>query len=197
MADLKTVTTAVNVVEKKISVKEFREMDFTGGDFCVYEVIDGQFFTRPTPSPRHQLVVSNLLYGLNWHFEENPLGTFFQAPIDVIFDDANYVQPDILFILKDRMSIVDWQDAILGVPDIVIEVLSKGSVRTDRVVKKNLYERFGVKEYWIVDPNNKAVEIFELKENRYELVNYIEKEGKITSSIVPTFDFEVQTLFNY
>ena len=112
------------------------------------------------------------------------------APVDVVLDPENTVQPDIVFVAEANVGIIQ-RRAIFGVPDLLVELVSPSSVRRDRYDKKQLYARFGVKEYWIGDPANKALEILTLKEAHYELHGCAEEKGKLTSLLLPGLEFDL------
>ena len=149
------------------------------------EVIENTLYMSPTPSTKHQRLVTLLLTQIHKYVSENSLGEVFPAPLDVFLDEhSNAVQPDILFISNQKISILDNNGAIRGAPDFIIEILSPGSIKHDQVTKKNLYEKSGVKEHWIVDPDNKKATGFLLKNSMYELIS--EAEGKIASMLLGT-----------
>jgi len=112
----------------------------------------------PAPNPIHQEIVFNFAT-LLWSFVRGKtLGKVFLRPLDVVLSERRAVQPDVIFISRPHLDIV--QDVIRGAPDLVAEVISEGSWRRDRVEKKDLYEQFGVGEYWIIDPEARAIEVF-------------------------------------
>lgn len=121
------------------------------------EIINGSICYRsPTPTPKHQRIVRELAFELSAFVKRNNKGEIFFAPCDVFLDEElNAVQPDIIFISKEKSKIILEDDSIHGVPDILIEVLSKGNASHDGVRKKELYQRFSVREYWIIDPDTK------------------------------------------
>ena len=133
-----------------------------------YEPIDGELLMTPSPVPRHQLISGKLEFKLREFITKNKIGEVFDAPCDVYLDNENVVQPDILFISKERLDIIGDKN-IQSAPDIVIEIISENSVYRDMVQKKRLYARFGVKEYWIVIPEEKEVEVYILKDEAYQL----------------------------
>jgi Uma2 family endonuclease len=92
---------------------------------------------------------------------ERNLGEVFYAPVDVVFGEHDIVQPDLLFVRRENAGIVG-QQAVEGTPDLIIEILSPGSLHLDRHRKRALYERVGVPEFWLVDPANRAIEVFRL-----------------------------------
>ena len=105
-------------------------------------------------------------------------------------DQENTVQPGLVFVSAPRLSIIE-RRAIFGVPDLVVELVSPSTVSRDRYDKKQLYARFGVKEYWIGDPANKALEILTLKDSRYELHCVAEEKGRLTSLVLTGLDFDL------
>ena len=124
-----------------------------------HELIDGEHFVTPSPHRRHQVISRNLFRALDAWVRERSLGEVFYAPFDVVFDPHDVVQPDLLFISGARAAILT--DAnVAGAPDLVVEVLSPSGRRQDEVLKRDLYERGGVAEYWLVDPEAEAVKVF-------------------------------------
>lgn len=126
-----------------------------------YEVIAGTLYVTPAPGSIHQKVSSRLAR-LFEEFEEEGAGIVFQAPYDVILGEGDYVQPDLLFVRRDRMDEIVRDHAVEGPPDLVIEILSDSTARRDRIVKRQRYSAFGVPEYWIIDTGAKHVEVFRL-----------------------------------
>jgi len=175
---------------------EFRELELAADDFSVYELINGILVKRAAPSIRHQKAVTTLVSKLHTFVREKELGSVFTAPIDVFFDDHNGYQPDICFVSKDRSFLLDNDDFINGPPDLVVEVLSPGTFKNDRVAKMAVYERFAVKEYWIVDPHYHTVEIFIMRDNALILQETLETEGEAASVLLEGFSIEIATLFD-
>ncbi|MBX9784478.1 MAG: Uma2 family endonuclease [Chitinophagaceae bacterium] len=118
------------------------------------ELINDTIYMSPTPNYYHQSVSLKIASEINFYVQGNNLGECVTAPMDVFFDDRNALQPDILFISKENLSIVN-KGKIKGSPDLIIEVLSPGNKKHDTERKKAIYEKFGIKEYFIVDPETK------------------------------------------
>jgi Uma2 family endonuclease len=133
-----------------------------------YEVIEGELIVSPAPTFRHQEVVAELTMTLRSYAETHGLGKVVASPVDVRLDEHTVCQPDILFIRKDRLSIV--ADQVMGAPDLVIEVLSPWTADTDRRRKAKLYAKFAVPHYWIVSPQDEAVILYRLAGDTYERV---------------------------
>jgi Uma2 family endonuclease len=131
------------------------------------EIINGSIYMSPSPVALHQRIMFKLGRMMAEWVEANQLGEIFVAPFDVYLDEhANAVQPDIIFVSNANAHIV--QDHIHGVPDLLVEILSPGNPSHDLVLKKNLYEKSGVKEYWVVDPLTKETTGYRLAEGRFE-----------------------------
>jgi len=119
-----------------------------------YEIIDGELYVSPAPRILHQLVSGRLFFQLHGHVSAHDLGLVLSAPTDIVFSRINIVQPDLLFIAKARLHIVT-ETNIKGAPDLLIEILSPNTADVDRDIKRKLYARFGVKEYWKVHPEER------------------------------------------
>ncbi len=158
-----------------------------------YELINGELIMTPSPTPYHQRVSRKLEFILESFITKNNPGEIFYAPCDVYLDNENVVQPDILFISKDRLDIIGKKN-IQGAPDLVVEIISENSVYRDMVQKKRLYARFGVKEYWIVIPEEKEVEVYILKGNGYLLYKTFSK-GDILESPSLKLKIELKEIF--
>ena len=121
-------------------------------------------------------------------------GEVFFAPCDVIFSDFNVLQPDIIFISNSNLQILTELN-IKGAPDLLVDIISPSSADTDRIFKKRIYERFGVKEYWIVDPKDEIIEIWLLKNSKYELFVKAEKKRKIQSALLNGLEIDSNDIF--
>ena len=155
-----------------------------------YEIIDGDLLMAPAPDTWHQDWVGELFRRLDDHVRKNNLGRVLLSPADVVLDETNTVQPDIIFVAAANSGIIQ-RRAIFGVPDLLVEIVSPSSVRRDRYDKKDLYARFGVKEYWIADPANIALEVLTLKAGGYEIHCSAEEKGKVTSHVFPGLEFDL------
>ena len=176
----------------KITVKELFDMELEEGFF--YELINGNIVKKQAPSPQHQKAVLKLSKIMDDYSIEKELGDVYISPIDVFFDRHNNTQPDVLFIKKDRNFIIT-KDGIQGHPDLIVEVLSPSTFRNDRTDKKDLYLRFGVSEYWIVDPKNQSIEVYCLENDAYKMVFFAIETGEIESKVLEGLKFEVSKIF--
>lgn len=147
------------------------------------ELINGSIYMSPAPSPKHQRIIGKLYRLLSEYVEKNYLGEILLAPCDVYLDHhSNAVQPDIIYISSAKSSIVLENSSIHGVPDILMEVLSPGNSDHDRILKKDLYQKFGVQEYWIINPETKETIGYALNEGKY--VSLGQFSGKIFSRLL-------------
>ena len=160
-----------------------------------YEVIHGRLIMVPAPRPTHQQIVIRLGTAIFNFLRQNPLGEVFPAPIDVLAPNkAEPVQPDLVFVAAERMDIVT-QRAIEGAPDLTVEVLSPFNWLDDRRTKFALYAEMGVREYWIVDPDERTVEVFSLQEGRYALIQRFGPDEMLCSDLLPSFEMAVADIF--
>lgn len=135
------------------------------------ELIDNQLYMSPSPVFNHHNVCKAIMRKLLEVVEDAGLGQVFIAPFDVYLDEVeNAVQPDLTVILRDNFHIINEAGFIHGSPDLIVEVLSKGNKNHDLIRKKDLYERFGVKEYWIIDPDSKLAMCFVLENKEFKLI---------------------------
>lgn len=159
-----------------------------------HEIIEGEHFMAPAPNVRHQNISRNLEFILNQYVEEHDLGKVFYAPLDIVLSDENIVQPDILFISKKNYGIIGTQN-IQGAPDLVIEILSESSRRLDRLIKMKTYAKFGVEEYWVVDPAIDQIEIFLKKKTGLKLFKTFQEDQKLKSPLFPDLEVDLKKVF--
>src|SRR6266545_1912552 len=174
---------------KRWTYEEYYKLD----DDQRYEIIDGNLLMAPAPDTWHQDWSRELFHIIDQHVRTHRLGTVYFAPIDVVLDSENTVEPDLIFVSTANAGIIQ-RRAIFGTPDLLVELISPSSVRRDRYDKKDLYARFGVKEYWIGDPANKSLEILTLKEGRYELRCCAEEKGKLVSLVLAGLEFDLSEI---
>ncbi len=152
------------------------------------ELIDNTIYMSPSPKFIHQKTSRTIAHELENLIVEGELGEVISAPFDVYLDEkSNAVQPDIVVVLKQNDRIIDREGSIHGVPDLLIEILSKGNEENDRVRKKKLYEKFGVKEYWVVDPVTRQSIGYTLVNGRYKI---LKEETGIIRSVLLSAAFE-------
>ncbi len=153
----------------------------------------------PAPSTYHQIVSSRLEWEL-FKLREKELGEVLHSPIDVYFSETETYQPDILFIAEARFNIIA-EDKIEGAPDLIMEILSPSTAYYDLKVKKRVYAKSGVREYWVIDPIEKSIEIYENKENSFFLADKAllevesSKGSSVCSHIFTSLEISLETIF--
>lgn len=158
-----------------------------------FEIINGiHYDLSPSPKFVHQKIVGNLHFNLRatCHLE----GEIILAPMDVHFDEDNIAQPDLIYITNANISIIR-NGFVYGAPDMVVEVLSPSTGRKDKTVKKAMFERFGVKEYWLFDPTYRTVDQFVLIDSEYRLAATLTDTDTLTSSLFPCVSIELSEIF--
>ena len=159
-----------------------------------YEILDGDIAVSASPLLRHQRVSLTLTQILDAHVRTHRLGAVYVAPVDVVLDPSTVVMPDIVFVSTDRAHILKEQ-AILGAPDLIVEVLSPSTATRDRTTKAKLYSRFGVTHYWIVDADEGTVEVLELARSRYRKSSVYSGEDRFTSPLFPQLTIDIPALW--
>ena len=140
----------------RMTYKEFSKIPYDG---LGHHLVRGVHVITPAPSIIHQRISAKLFKILSNFVEENSLGEVMYSPIDVKFSDEDGYQPDLLYIEKQRLSIIE-KNIINGPPDVIIEIISPGSLKSDRGWKLEMARKYNVKEYWLVDYENKIIEIY-------------------------------------
>jgi Uma2 family endonuclease len=158
-----------------------------------HELIDGELIVTPSPIPTHQIVSLNLVRQLDQHINATGLGRLLYAPVDIRFTPDNVLIPDIVFIARDRLHIIG-PKAIDAPPELVVEILSPGTRQRDLATKRDLYARFGVREYWIVDPEPRTLVVLGLVSDRYAPISAAE-DGTIRSRVLPDLELAPATVF--
>lgn len=163
-----------------------------------YQLIHGELVMSPAPKPIHQTNALRLARIMAAFAEERELGEVFISPIDVYFNDDNAFQPDVVFVSTEQLGIIG-ETNIQGIPDLVVEILSSNAKR-DLVDKKDVYEAFGVKEYWIIDPERKSIDVLENTLGKYgnEFRLYSRArngEGAVESKVLAGLSVEAAYIF--
>jgi len=159
-----------------------------------YELLEGEILMAPAPTFKHQDILLKLVYRLKALVERGRLGTVAVAPLDVILSEEDVVQPDILFISNERRGIIQ-EDGIHGAPDLVIEILSPATAGRDRTLKRTLYARSGVAEYWLVDPDSKSIEVLTLSPKGYQAAGRYEQGQTLRSPLLAGLSIPLGEIF--
>lgn len=158
-----------------------------------YEVVEGDLAVSPSPKPRHQRIVLNCAEFLRT-LEHQGYGAVYTAPLDVILDHYNVVEPDVIFVSQEHLDIVT--DAnVQGAPDLVVEVLSPSTRERDLGVKGHLYARFGVPEYWVIDPDEDTLTVYRLTEDGFHRHGPYHAGDHWVSPLFPDHPLAVAALF--
>lgn len=172
------------------------DLDAMPDDGNRYEIIEGELFVSRAPNLNHQRVSGNLFVAIRAYLSHNPIGEVLATP-GVILSNYDGVIPDLLFVSNERRDEIASGDRITGAPDLVVEIVSPGveNERRDRVAKRQLYGKYGVKEYWVVDPYQQTIEVYLLDGQRLKLkATYAEKDD-LVSGVLPGFSCKVASVF--
>lgn len=161
-----------------------------------HEILDGEHFVSPVPTPLHQIVSGNLNGVLAQFVHQNRLGRVLFAPLDFVFDKHNVAQPDLVFISNERSGLIG-EFYISGAPDLVVEILSPSTRRTDELIKRSIYERFGALEYWLVDPDRRTVQVFRRASTGFGPVQVFSAEAgeSLATPLLPGLLIQVGEIF--
>ena len=164
----------------------YRDLRRLPEDGMRHELIDGEHYVTAAPRPKHQRVSGRLYLRFGTFLEEHPLGRVYYAPLDVVLTDFDCVEPDLLYVSREREQRQMTEDYLEGAPDLVVEILSPSTKRFDQVVKHRLYERFGVSEYWIVDPEKETVLVYRRDGDRLQLCAELLRQGGASVPVLST-----------
>jgi Uma2 family endonuclease len=161
-----------------------------------YEIIEGVLYVTNAPDIDHQFTMMEIAFHIKRFAAEHNLGYVLTAPFEVhLSETTRPVQPDVIFIKAERWP-APGAKFFAGPPDLVVEVLSPSTGRTDQVVKFTAYEKAGVMEYWIANPKTRSVQVFTLSGQEYALVNEYVGEEVIESTVLTGLPITTHTLFN-
>jgi Uma2 family endonuclease len=162
-----------------------------------YELVEGELIVSRAPGLTHQRVLLNLSTIIKNYLEQNPVGEVFATP-GVIFDGFNSVIPDLAFVSRERLPLIAPEERITAAPELMIEIVSPGSenARRDRVVKRQVYAKHGVQEYWVVDPEQRTLEVYRLQQQSLELFSILVDQAEVASPLLPRLSFPVIKIFS-
>ncbi len=170
-------------------------------DFCAlpdngrrYEILDGDLYMSPSPTPLHQHVLLELGANLRAHVKRHDLGRVFIAPLDVLLSEHDIVEPDIIFVSKARESIITAKN-IVGVPDLLVEIISPSNTERDVRDKQNIYARCGVPFYWMLDPEGRSIIELQLVGKAYARVCELSGDATFTPRLFPGLAIELSELW--
>ena len=171
-------------------------------DYCAapdderYELLDGDLIMVPAPNIKHQVVSGKIYTPLSQFIENQALGTLLYAPCDVLFSDNNVVQPDLLFVSREREHLLRDGQKVQGPPDLVVEILSPSTVDRDRGKKLALYGRHGVTEYWLVDPVAETIQTHRLQGEILVPTRTFGREETLRSALLVGLELRLDDIFS-
>lgn len=174
-----------------LTAEDYRNLPETGPR---YQLVEGEIYMSPAPNRYHQDISRNLELILGMWLLENPIGKMYDAPFDVFLGEHDVFQPDILFVSKERYSILTHEGAE-GAPDFVVEILSPRTEKLDRVNKLKMYAHYGVTELWIIEPDSKRVLVYRLRENPGEPTAVHAEGDVIESAMFPGLRIDTRRVF--
>jgi len=174
-----------------LTVAEYRNLPETGPR---YQLIEGDLYMAPAPNRFHQDISRNLQVVLTNYLSAHPIGVLYNAPFDVYLTEIDVFQPDLLIVLNENRGILTDAGAE-GAPDFVVEILSAKTRQLDLVNKKRVYARMGVKELWIIDPDQKEVTVYRFDQDPTEPVAKISGQGDASSPFLPGLTIALQDIF--
>ena len=159
-----------------------------------YEIHGGELVVMPSPLLCHQIAAGEIFTVLN-DYRLRSGGRAVTAPFDIVFDEYDVVQPDVVFFRAERLHLLDPNSVARAVPDIVVEVLSPSTASIDRGRKMRLFARYGVPEYWIVDPLARQIEVHALEGDAYRATQVASADETVQSVLLPDLTFEAARVF--
>ncbi len=180
-------------IEPLMTVTDLEAMPEDGNR---YEVIEGELFVSCAPGLTHQQISMNFTFLIRSYLESHPIGLIFATP-SLILTELSGVIPDVVFFRHERSEEIILGERLTGAPDLVVEILSPGAenLRRDRIAKRQLYARHGVAEYWMVDPVQRALEVYRLQTGSLELVATLKDADELSSSFLPGFSCATAAIF--
>ena len=180
-------------IQPLLTVEDLEAMPEDGNR---YEVIEGKLFVSKAPGLTHQRVSLTLIVKLENYLEVNPIGGIWPTP-GVVFSEISGVIPDIAYVSNERRGEIASGERVTGAPDLVIEIISPGvsNAQRDRVAKRQLYAKYGVKEYWLVDPATQTIETFALRDSTLQPDVTFGEQDLLVSSSLPGFSCKVEAIF--
>jgi Uma2 family endonuclease len=180
---------------RKLTYDDFVLFPDFEDDGLRHELVDGEHYVTPSPPTVHQRLVGDLCLALAGYLKPRGTAEVFLGPLDVVLSDHDIVEPDLLVVLADQADIVT-DKHVRGAPAIVIEMLSPGTRRRDETLKRELYARTGVREYWMVDPDQRAIRVCRWHAGAATVEDVTAVAGEVfTTDLLPGLEVNVSDLF--
>jgi Uma2 family endonuclease len=181
----------VKIVRPRVS---YADLEQAPEDGRRYELYDGEVFVVPTPLPRHQVVRHQVAQALDEYVSARG-GFVVVSPIDIVFSDYDVLQPDVVLFTAARANLVDLDRVIRDAPDLCVEILSPSTEATDRGRKMQMFARYGLPEYWIVDPSGRTIEVYAFTGGAYALIQRAGSAEDVQSRVLPDLALRAGDVF--
>lgn len=173
----------------------YADLERLPDDDLRHEIIDGEHYVTASPVTRHQRISRRLLVALQAHVDQHPLGEVFHAPFDIVMSLHDVVVPDLMYVSQARAHLVTAKN-LQGAPDLVIEILSPSTRPRDERLKRDLYERVGVEEYWLVDPDRNMLTVHRRQGSHFLLPERFDASAVLTTPLLPGFSLPLSAVFS-
>jgi Uma2 family endonuclease len=163
-----------------------------------HELIDGEHYVTPSPNLRHQKILGELHATIHAYLKKHQIGQVFVALLDVVISDSDVVEPDLLYVSRERATDILIPQHVRGAPDLVIEIASKGTRKRDETIKRALYERAGVSEYWVVDPEIDVVRVYRRVGQGFKRPVELRRDAgdTLTTALMPDLQIPLDDVFS-
>ena len=162
-----------------------------------HELIDGEHYVTPSPNITHQLILGNLHWLVRSYLEQKPIGRVFLSPLDVVFSNFDVVEPDLLYVSREREPAILTVQHVRGAPDLVVEIGSPSTRRRDETIKRDLYERWSVSEYWVIETKTDTLRVYRRASSGFERPFELsrERDDVLTSPLFPGLTLSLNDIF--
>ena len=162
-----------------------------------HELIDGEHYVTPSPNIRHQVILGNVHLLIASWLETHPIGRVFLSPLDVVFSDFDVVEPDLLYVSSKRAPDILTTLNVRGTPELVVEIGSKSTRKRDETIKLRLYERAGVSDYWLIDPQTDVIRVYRRNGDRFARPSVLSRESGdvLTSPLLSGLEMPLARIF--
>ena len=162
-----------------------------------HELIDGEHYVTPSPNVRHQEISGRLHLLIGAWLQDHRVGRIFYAPLDVLFTQFDVVEPDLMYMSNERAAEILTAKHVSGTPEIIVEIGSPSTRKRDETIKRRLYERSGVAEYWVVDPELEVIRVYRIEEGRFGRPEELSRDAGdvLTTPLLPGADIPLQRVF--
>ena len=181
-----------------------RGVKLTYDDFVLFpddglrhELIDGEHYVTPSPNEKHQTVLVNLLLSIGLWLRAHPVGKVWLAPFDVVLSPSDVVEPDLLYISNERRAQIVTEANVQGTPELVVEIGSPSTRRRDETIKRALYDRAGVSEYWVIDTDLDVVRVYRRVDERFARPEQLSLDAGdlLTTPLLPGLELHLSEIF--